>query len=211
MTRGKTFFLCDAVSAPVTRVPSLASMLLRLRPPRCSRCVTRRGCRVPPHQLVGSVHRRRRHRYADRRPLDRRHRHENVLLRGIGPALVPFGIAGAVGDPQLALFSGTTQIDANDNWGGTAALATAFTSVGAFPLSSTSSTPRCFVHCRPAPIPLNSSTPAAPASRWSNATTPRPGRPLRGSPMYPPAASPAPVRTCSRSASRSPATSRSRS
>lgn len=63
---------------------------------------------------------------------------KNVLLRGIGPALVPFGVAGTVTDPQLALFSGTTQIDSNDNWGGGLPLSTAFSSVGAFALAANS-------------------------------------------------------------------------
>ena len=41
--------------------------------------------------------------------------------------------------PKLALFNGSTQIDANDNWAGNAAVASAIASVGAFPFASTTS------------------------------------------------------------------------
>ncbi len=59
-----------------------------------------------------------------------------VLIRAIGPSLAGFGVGGFVADPQLALFnSASTKIGENDNWGGTAALTAAFTSVGAFALS----------------------------------------------------------------------------
>ncbi|MEO6244072.1 MAG: PQQ-binding-like beta-propeller repeat protein, partial [Opitutaceae bacterium] len=60
-----------------------------------------------------------------------------VLLRGIGPSLASFGVTGALADPQLQLFSGTTSIAINDNWGG-GALAADFTAAGAFPLEATS-------------------------------------------------------------------------
>jgi hypothetical protein len=63
-----------------------------------------------------------------------------VLVRAIGPTLgaAPFSVPGAVADPQLTLFSGQTSIGTNDNWGGTAALTSAFNSVGAFALPPTS-------------------------------------------------------------------------
>ena len=61
-----------------------------------------------------------------------------VLVRAIGPTLsgAPFNVAGAVADPQLALYSGVNQIAANDNWGGTTVLADAFAQVSAFPLAN---------------------------------------------------------------------------
>ena len=43
-----------------------------------------------------------------------------------------------MGDPQLALFTGTTQMAANDNWGGSSALTAAFSRVGAFALPAAS-------------------------------------------------------------------------
>ncbi len=62
-----------------------------------------------------------------------------VLVRAIGPTLgTAFGLGGVVADPRLALFSGQTQVGANDNWGGTAALRAAFGQVGAFELAATS-------------------------------------------------------------------------
>ena len=64
---------------------------------------------------------------------------KNVLVRAVGPTLgSAFGIGGAVSDPQLTLNSGQTVVASNDNWGGGATLATAFSSVGAFALPATS-------------------------------------------------------------------------
>lgn len=40
-----------------------------------------------------------------------------VLVRGIGPSLSAFGVAGALDDPQLTLYRGTIPVAANDNWG----------------------------------------------------------------------------------------------
>ena len=59
---------------------------------------------------------------------------KRLLIRGTGPSLAAFGIADALQDPTLQLFSGTTQLGANDNW--PAALAATFAQVGAFPLTS---------------------------------------------------------------------------
>ena len=56
-----------------------------------------------------------------------------MLIRGVGPALAAFGLTGVLADPRLQLFSGTTQINENDN-ATEPALATAATSVGAFAL-----------------------------------------------------------------------------
>lgn len=61
---------------------------------------------------------------------------KTVLIRGIGPALAPFGVAGALADPRLELFSGSTLLQSNDNWA--AVDAATFTSVGAFPLPTNS-------------------------------------------------------------------------
>ncbi len=70
---------------------------------------------------------------------------KTVLIRAIGPTLTAFGVAGALADPRLELFSGTVRIEENDNWGsptagagGDTALAASFSHVGAFPLSPTS-------------------------------------------------------------------------
>jgi hypothetical protein len=65
---------------------------------------------------------------------------KRYLLRVSGPALVPFGVTGALPDPRLDLFDQAgTVIRSNDNWeSGSAAetldLKQAFLRVGAFPL-----------------------------------------------------------------------------
>ena len=63
-----------------------------------------------------------------------------VLLRGIGPSLTPFGVTGALADPQLQLFTSpaSSLLDANDHWGGTPALAASFAALGAFALTPAS-------------------------------------------------------------------------
>jgi hypothetical protein len=59
---------------------------------------------------------------------------KQVLVRAIGPGLAPFGVADAMPDPRLTLFTGPAEEGANDDWGGGSVLATAFASVGAFAL-----------------------------------------------------------------------------
>lgn len=57
-----------------------------------------------------------------------------VLVRGIGPALVTFGIANPVPNPRLDLRRGSTLVAQNDNWGVDDALTLATTRAGAFTL-----------------------------------------------------------------------------
>ncbi len=57
-----------------------------------------------------------------------------VLIRGVGPTLAAFNVAGTLTDPKLELFSDPNRILENDDWGGSAVLSTAFASVAAFPL-----------------------------------------------------------------------------
>jgi outer membrane protein assembly factor BamB/subtilisin family serine protease len=60
-----------------------------------------------------------------------------VLLRGIGPTLAaaPFNITGALTQPQIQLVdSAGNVLQTNAGWGGTTALQSAFTQVGAFTL-----------------------------------------------------------------------------
>jgi sugar lactone lactonase YvrE len=62
-----------------------------------------------------------------------------MVLRGVGPGLTSLGVASAAADPQLKLFNfSATQIQENDNWGGSASLRQAFDAVGAFPLEAAS-------------------------------------------------------------------------
>jgi hypothetical protein len=62
-----------------------------------------------------------------------------VLIRASGPALVPFGVTGTLPDPQLGLFSGSTELDGNSGWGGNSEVANAAAAVGAFAWGSPTS------------------------------------------------------------------------
>ena len=59
-----------------------------------------------------------------------------LLIRAVGPGLAPFGVTGLLADPQITVIplGGGTPIAANDNWGGDAALRSAFAAAGAFDL-----------------------------------------------------------------------------
>ncbi len=62
---------------------------------------------------------------------------KTVLLRAIGPTLGVFGVPGVLVDPKLQLFTGTTLLQENDNWGAAsnaAQIATTSAAVGAFAL-----------------------------------------------------------------------------
>lgn len=60
---------------------------------------------------------------------------KQVLARGIGPTLIPFGVTGALVDPMLRLYSSTGQIDSNDNWSGSTSMADTFSALGATALT----------------------------------------------------------------------------
>jgi uncharacterized delta-60 repeat protein len=62
---------------------------------------------------------------------------DNVLVRGVGPALTQFGVTGALADPMVGIYDSTGRnVAANDNWSATAttraALIISATEVGAF-------------------------------------------------------------------------------
>ena len=62
---------------------------------------------------------------------------ETVLIRAVGPGLADtFGLTGVLAGPVLTIYSGNTPIFSNAGWGGDAALASLFATVGAFPLNS---------------------------------------------------------------------------
>jgi hypothetical protein len=65
---------------------------------------------------------------------------EPVLVRGIGPALSGFGVSGALADPELTLFQGSSAMTANAGWNGDTRIAQTDAAVGAFVLSDPSST-----------------------------------------------------------------------
>ena len=64
---------------------------------------------------------------------------KTLLIRGVGPTLTQYGVSGALADPQLKLFNQQGQeLQENNDWGGGAALANAFTATYAFALPAAS-------------------------------------------------------------------------
>jgi hypothetical protein len=66
---------------------------------------------------------------------------KRLLIRAVGPGLAQFGVSGILERPQLAVFSGQSEIARNAGWSTSldaAAIAQAATRVGAFPLASAS-------------------------------------------------------------------------
>ncbi len=63
---------------------------------------------------------------------------KQLIIRGVGPALTPLGVAGALATPQLTLLgSNGAALDTNAGWGtapNAASMSAAFASVGAFAL-----------------------------------------------------------------------------
>ncbi len=61
-----------------------------------------------------------------------------LLVRAVGPTLANYGVGGLLADPKVDIYQSvngaSVWIAGNDNWGGTAALANAFTATGAFTL-----------------------------------------------------------------------------
>ena len=63
---------------------------------------------------------------------------KTVLVRAIGPTLAAFGVTGALADPQLELYAGSSKLFANDDWANSPALAATAARVGAFALPAAS-------------------------------------------------------------------------
>ena len=61
---------------------------------------------------------------------------KTLLIRGIGPALSAFGIAGALADPALTIYQDSKAIATNEGWANNAAITTAAIQTGAFILAS---------------------------------------------------------------------------
>ena len=64
-----------------------------------------------------------------------------LVIRAIGPTLGSFGVGGTLADPMMEVIplGATAAVASNDNWGGSLALQSAFSRVGAFPLVPASS------------------------------------------------------------------------
>ncbi len=92
-----------------------------------------------------------------------------LLLRAVGPTLGAFGVAGTIADPKLELYSGSTKIAENDNWGSpttsTAAdastLTAAFAANGAFALTPGSKDAALLINLDPGSYTLQVSGVAA--------------------------------------------------
>jgi hypothetical protein len=61
---------------------------------------------------------------------------KTLLIRGIGPALTIFGVAGALADPALTIYQDGKVVATNEGWANSAAIATAAIETGAFALPS---------------------------------------------------------------------------
>jgi hypothetical protein len=72
-----------------------------------------------------------------------------MLIRGIGPTLTRFGVKGVLSDPEIVLYSGNQRIDANEDWGGSQELASAFDLVQAFSLAIESKDAALLVELQP--------------------------------------------------------------
>lgn len=62
---------------------------------------------------------------------------KQVLIRAVGPSLAPLGITGALANPNLRVFKGSTLVAENDDWGSNAnasAIAAVAQRIGAFAL-----------------------------------------------------------------------------
>ncbi len=73
-----------------------------------------------------------------------------VLIRGLGPALTQYGVNGALKNPVLTLYSGSTAIASNDDWSaGDAGVAAASQAVNVTPLTAGSQDSALFVVLKP--------------------------------------------------------------
>ena len=62
---------------------------------------------------------------------------KTLLIRGVGPALASFGVSGALGNPRIDLYRGSTVVASNDDWSSLPnafQISAAAVSVGAFAL-----------------------------------------------------------------------------
>ena len=51
---------------------------------------------------------------------------KSVVVRGVSSTLPAMGVSGALTDPFLTLYQGTSRMGSNDNWGGGPSLLQAF-------------------------------------------------------------------------------------
>ena len=59
---------------------------------------------------------------------------KQMLIRAVGPTLAQYGVSGTLPNPRLQIYSGSTLVSQNEDWGGSTAVSDAAARVGAFPL-----------------------------------------------------------------------------
>lgn len=77
---------------------------------------------------------------------------KRLLIRAVGPGLTAFGVEGALAQPQLAVFSGSTEIVRNLGWStspDSAAIVRAAADTGAFPLTAGSADSAVLINLAP--------------------------------------------------------------
>lgn len=82
----------------------------------------------------------------------------NLLLRAVGPGLVPFGVEGVLERPRLSLFSGSALVRSNEVWSSApdaADLSGAARATGAFPLAAGSADAALTVVVSPGPYTIH--------------------------------------------------------
>ncbi|MBL9203028.1 MAG: CotH kinase family protein [Opitutaceae bacterium] len=80
--------------------------------------------------------------------------YQRMLIRAVGPTLGAFGVAGALRDPVLTVYSGSNAVATNDRWGAAsnlAAVTAATTRAGAFQLAGGSEDAALLVTLPPGP------------------------------------------------------------
>lgn len=90
---------------------------------------------------------------------------QRVLLRGVGPTLAaaPFSLAGALPNPELTLFRGTTVLKTNDDWfrdPDAVLLRDTALQVGAFPLGATATDAAILIFLEPGSYTVQVAAPA---------------------------------------------------
>jgi hypothetical protein len=83
-----------------------------------------------------------------------------ILIRAIGPGLSSLGVPNYVGGPRLTVYKGSTVLSDTTSWGGSTALSSEFTRLGAFPLATTSTDAAVLLTLAPGPYTLHVDDPS---------------------------------------------------
>jgi hypothetical protein len=76
----------------------------------------------------------------------------NVLVRAVGPTLTDQGVTGVLSNPKVTIYNSSgVSLASNDDWGGSTALSSSFTQVGAFNLPASSQDAAILLTLTPGP------------------------------------------------------------